>query len=209
MDILSLFQAAWKKFGIIHSVVSNAGVNTENLFEDEIDPKTGILMPPNLKSVEINLTGMYILHSFILAESFANVNYTLTGMIYAVKCAEHYFAKWPETRCQIIMTGSAASYLDTPPLYLYCAAKTGLLGLIRGLRTQLIKKNITINLVCPWLTGTQQASHHRESRLIFLNCSNTHAPSRNAGCVAGFAIKRALWRWAGTSDADSKARYQW
>lgn len=51
------------------------------------------------------------------------------------------------------MTDSAASFLDTPPLYLYCAAKTGVLGFMRGLRTQDIKLNVTVNMIALWMTG--------------------------------------------------------
>lgn len=131
-DFLELFQLGWKTFGKIHAVLSNAGINSnEGLFEDHIDPVARKLLPPDLKSIHVNLT----------------------AHIYAVKCAEHYFRKWPETKCQIVLTGSAASYLDTPPLYLYGAAKAGVLGLMRGARTQLIKQNISINMVAPWLTG--------------------------------------------------------
>lgn len=77
----------------------------------------------------------------------------LVGAAYTVKIAVHFFSKWPETKCQIVLTASAASYLDTPPLYLYCAAKAGVIGLMRGLRCQLVKQNITINAVAPWMTG--------------------------------------------------------
>ncbi|ETS80068.1 hypothetical protein PFICI_07597 [Pestalotiopsis fici W106-1] len=131
-DVVSLFEDAWKQFGRIDAVVSNAGVNNEDFLSSVIDSSTGILSPPDLKPLEINLM----------------------GMIYAVKCAVHYFDRQPDARYQIIMTGSAASFLDTPPLYLYCTAKAGIVGLMRGLRSQLIKKNITVNVVCPWLTVT-------------------------------------------------------
>jgi NAD(P)-dependent dehydrogenase (short-subunit alcohol dehydrogenase family) len=130
-DVLELFQATWKTFGVIHAVISNAGINSENLFKDEID-ETGKLKAPSLKSIDVNLV----------------------AHIYVAKCAEHYFAKWPETPCQIVMTGSAASFIDTPPLYLYCAAKAGVVGLMRGMRTQLIKGNITVNVIAPWMTST-------------------------------------------------------
>lgn len=136
-DVLEGFQATWKKFGVIHAVLSNAGVNFgETLFEDEIDQQTNKLKAPNLKNVDINLI----------------------GQMYVVKCAVHYFQKWPEVRTQIVMTASAASFIDTPPLYLYCAAKAGIVGLMRGLRTQLIKKNITVNTVCPWMTSKMSGS---------------------------------------------------
>lgn len=131
-DVLDLFQLTWKTFGIINAVLSNAGIITEDIFKEEIEESSGRLLPPSLKNIDVNLV----------------------GMVYVVKCAVHYFAKWPETRCQIVMTGSAASYIDTPPLHLYCAGKAGLLGFMRSLRTQLIKKNITVNLVCPWMTVT-------------------------------------------------------
>jgi NAD(P)-dependent dehydrogenase (short-subunit alcohol dehydrogenase family) len=130
-DVLELFQETWKTFGIINAVLSNAGITHENFLEDEIDTDTGKLLPPNVKTLDINLT----------------------AMIYVVKCAVHYFKKWPETRCQIVLTGSAASFIDTPPLHLYCASKAGILGFMRSLRTQLIKSNITINMVAPWMTG--------------------------------------------------------
>ncbi|EOD43776.1 putative short chain dehydrogenase reductase protein [Neofusicoccum parvum UCRNP2] len=57
-DVLELFQAAWKAFGIIHAVLSNAGINKEDIFRDEIDSKTGKLLPPDLKLLDVNLTGM-------------------------------------------------------------------------------------------------------------------------------------------------------
>ena len=46
------------------------------------------------------------------------------------------------------------SFLDTPPLHTYCTSKTGVLGLMRSLRTQLPKNaNITVNMVAPWMTS--------------------------------------------------------
>lgn len=130
-DVLELFQETWKTFGIINAVLSNAGITNEDLLKDEINKDTGKLLPPNLKTFDVNLT----------------------GTVYVTKCAVHYFAKWPETRCQLVMTGSAASFIDTPPLHLYCASKAGILGLMRSLRTQLIKNNnVTVNMIAPWMT---------------------------------------------------------
>ncbi|KAG8157578.1 hypothetical protein KVR01_012620 [Diaporthe batatas] len=127
------FTAAVEKFGVIHAVLSNAGmVAHENLFEDNIDPATGKLMAPNLKNLEVNL----IAH------------------LYMVKCAVHHFAKRPDVRNQIVITGSVASFIDTPPLYFYETSKSGLLGLMRCLRTQLASIKTTVNLVAPWLTAT-------------------------------------------------------
>ncbi|CAP97142.1 Pc21g22450 [Penicillium rubens Wisconsin 54-1255] len=130
-DVLSLFEAGVKEFGIIHSVLANAGMNKEDLLAEDLDGN-GRLLPPNLGSISVNLV----------------------GAVYTVKSAVHFFSKWPETKCQIVLTASAASYLETPPLYLYSAAKTGVLGLMRGLRSQLVRQNITINVVAPWMTIT-------------------------------------------------------
>lgn len=129
-DILELFQEAWKKFGIINAVLSNAGVSAEDLFGETFDAD-GRLSEPDLTNLKVNL----IAH------------------LYVTKCALHYFAKWPESRSQIVLMGSLSSYLDTPPLYQYGAAKAGVLGLMRALRTQVEARNVTINMVAPWLTG--------------------------------------------------------
>lgn len=129
-DVLELFQAAWLKFGSVNAVLSNAGVNTnEGLLVDEYDEKTGKLLPPSYKSIEINLY----------------------GQINVVKCAMHYFAK-DSTPAQIVMTASAAAFLPAPPIHLYCAAKSGVLGLMRALRPDMESRNTTINVVCPWMT---------------------------------------------------------
>lgn len=131
-EILEAFQTAWKTFGPLHAVISNAGINrNETLLEEEFDPESGKLLPPSLHALNVNL----IAH------------------LYAVRCAVHYFAKNPELAGQIVLTASAASFLDTPPLYLYTTAKTGLLGLMRSLRSELVKKNTSVNIVAPWLTG--------------------------------------------------------
>ncbi|KAG9964051.1 hypothetical protein KCU61_g3034, partial [Aureobasidium melanogenum] len=132
-DILELFQAGQLRFGGIDVVLANAGVNEiGSIFTDSIDKASGKLEAPDLKTLDINLV----------------------GAIYTSKCALHYFEK-SATPSQLIMTGSAACFLDTPPLYTYCASKAGVMGLMRGLRTQLLKKsNVTINMVAPWMTKT-------------------------------------------------------
>lgn len=48
------------------------------------------------------------------------------------------------------------SIIDCPPLYNYCAAKAGALGLMRALRTQMPPLNATVNLIAPWMTGKPQ-----------------------------------------------------
>lgn len=84
---MELFQAGHVKFGSIDVVLANAGVNEAgNLFEDVTDKATGKLLPPKLKTLDINLL----------------------GVIYTTKCAVHYFAKSGGTPSQLVLTGSAA-----------------------------------------------------------------------------------------------------
>ena len=118
-------------------MLSNAGaIGSDKLLDDEYDESTGILLPPDLKSIEVNLV----------------------GHLYVTKCAMHYFKKWPEVRCQIVYTSSAGAFFPAPPIYLYCTAKSGVLGLMRSLRDDVKKKNATVNVVAPWLTGMVCAS---------------------------------------------------
>ncbi|EKD19251.1 uncharacterized protein L3040_009309 [Drepanopeziza brunnea f. sp. 'multigermtubi'] len=133
-DVLELFQAGQIKFGGIDVVLANAGVSeVGKVFEDQIDAASGKLSAPNLTTLNVDLI----------------------GALYTVKCALHYFKKQAGKPCQLVLTGSAACFLDTPPLYSYCASKAGVMGLMRALRTQLPKTmNVTINMVAPWMTKT-------------------------------------------------------
>ena len=144
-EVLDLFETTVNSFGKIHAVLSNAGINTEDFLAKEFDSVTGKLLPPDLGLLDANLV----------------------GMVYVVKCAVYCFEKWPQSRCQIVLTGSAASYLDTPPLHLYCASKAGVLGLMRSLRSQLVKRNVTVNVVAPWMTG-ECAQEFAYCRLVCL-----------------------------------------
>ncbi|KAL1903735.1 hypothetical protein Sste5344_010572 [Sporothrix stenoceras] len=130
-DVLNLFQATTIRFGTIHSVLSNAGVNTHEDLLDETFTDDGKLAAPSLKSIDINLV----------------------GQLYVVRCAMHYFTKWPETACQIVLTSSAGAFFPAPPIYMYCAAKAGVVAVMRGLRSEVVKRNVTINTVAPWLTS--------------------------------------------------------
>lgn len=130
-SVLGLFEAAIEKFGTIHAVLSNAGISGENFLADQIDPQTGHLAPPSMKVLDVNLY----------------------GMVYVTKAALHYFSKWPDTQCQIVLTGSAASYIDGYEIPLYTASKMGVLGLMRGLRCMLVGRKVSINMVAPWATG--------------------------------------------------------
>lgn len=137
----SIFDAAIDKFGVIHAVLSNAGMHHEELLKEEFD-SDGKLGKPNLASIDINLV----------------------SHLYASKLAFHYFKKGPQGPRQIVYTGSAASYLDTAPLYQYGAAKTGVLGLMRAFRLTAQKVNVSVNMVAPWMTGESLRTVHLSGR---------------------------------------------
>ena len=132
-DVIEFFQETYQKFGTIDTVISNAAINkVETLNElDATDSTDGEeLQEPDVSVLKVNMIGTW----------------------YVARCAIHFFRKHPETRSQLVLFGSVASYFDTPPLYTYCASKAGVLGLFRALRTQTVKYNISVNMIVPWMT---------------------------------------------------------
>ncbi|KAI9810245.1 MAG: hypothetical protein M1827_006379 [Pycnora praestabilis] len=105
----------------------------KNLLKDELDPETARLLTPDMRNIIINPY----------------------GTIDTAKAEIHFFDRRPEKKCQLVMTGSAASYFDTPPLYLYTSAKAGILGLTRSFRTVIAESgNVTGKMVAPLMKKT-------------------------------------------------------
>jgi NAD(P)-dependent dehydrogenase (short-subunit alcohol dehydrogenase family) len=129
-DVLNIFTKTWDTFGSIDVVISNAGVNQFESILDESLTEDGLPTEPSMKSLQVNLH----------------------AAAYCARAALHFFKKQPEKKCQLVFTGSAASILDTPPLFLYCAGKHGVLGLMRGMRLGLPSDKITVNMIAPWMT---------------------------------------------------------
>lgn len=134
-SLVALFAAA-AAHGPIDIVYSNAGVTgREQLLESTYDEESGALLPPTFPDLAVNLTAGLMI----------------------TKLAVHEFRKRGYGR--IVYTGSAASMLDTPPFLNYCAAKHGVLGLMRGLRPTVGEwGDITVNLIAPWFTMTPMAA---------------------------------------------------
>lgn len=133
-EVVSFFQSTYDKFGPIDAVISNAAINKVEPFDDLSDGttvKTSELQAPDISVLQVNMVGTW----------------------YVTKCAIHFFDKHPETCSQLVLFGSVATFFDTPPLYTYCASKAAIVGLMRALRTQLPKRNITVNMIAPWMTG--------------------------------------------------------
>ena len=156
-DVVSFFQSTYDKFGPIDAAISNAAINIVEPFDDLKDAtkaKTSELKEPDLSVLNVNMVGTW----------------------YVTKCAVHFFDKHPETASQLVLFGSVASFFDTPPLYTYCASKAAVVGLMRALRTQLPKRNATVNVIAPWMTSEQKPY------VLFLLFLISHRPAANCLC---------------------------
>jgi NAD(P)-dependent dehydrogenase (short-subunit alcohol dehydrogenase family) len=98
---------------------------------DSVTDPSGPPKKPNLKTMDINLT----------------------GLLYTVKLAIHYFRRQPidasRDRC-LILKSSLAGYVDVPGSIQYNSSKFGVRGVMRSLRRTLWKESIRVNLVAPW-----------------------------------------------------------
>ncbi|KAH6670250.1 hypothetical protein F5X68DRAFT_248796 [Plectosphaerella plurivora] len=132
-DQLRLFETTLAKHGRIDIVLANAGIDeiAEDAFADTLD-EAGRLREPTLVVLDVNLG----------------------GAIYTTKLALSFFRRLG-TPGSIVATGSAASYLDTPGIPIYNAAKHGVIGLVRSLRDTLAAEGLVrANVVAPWFTLT-------------------------------------------------------
>ena len=93
MTIPSRFKAAEEHYGKIDHVFANAGIApTINLLEDDLD-EDGDLAPPNLRTLDVNLT----------------------GCLYTVKLGIHYLRK-NSAGGSIVITASGSSFMRFPPV---------------------------------------------------------------------------------------------
>jgi NAD(P)-dependent dehydrogenase (short-subunit alcohol dehydrogenase family) len=142
-NVLSIFEETYKRHGRIDTVLCNAGISRENFLEDQFVPETGKLQCPDLTMLNVNFY----------------------GPIMVTKCALYFSAKQSSSgKMRLVLTGSVGSFIDGPGIPLYCGTKAGLLGVMRGLRTLLVEKNMTINLVAPWATGMFSLSLHLSTK---------------------------------------------
>jgi NAD(P)-dependent dehydrogenase (short-subunit alcohol dehydrogenase family) len=64
------------------------------------------------------------------------------------------------------MTASLAGYLASAGAPMYCAAKHGIVGLMRAMKPELMKLNIAISAIAPGITKTPLLRANRESHSI-------------------------------------------
>ncbi len=89
--MISSFKAAEHKYGKIDHVFANAGISTTlSLLEEDVDDN-GDLLPPNLRTIDINLI----------------------GCLYTVKLGIHHIRKNPAGG-SIVITASVSSFTRFP-----------------------------------------------------------------------------------------------
>lgn len=127
------FETAHKHFGRIDAAFVNAGIMEyrDQFFSEEVDNE-GKLKEPDHRTLTVDLNAV--------------VNTT--------KLAIHYLKKNGKEGGDIIMTASVAGYLGFTGAPLYTAAKHGVVGLVRCLKAEVAKLNISISCVAPGITVT-------------------------------------------------------
>ncbi|KAI0141746.1 NAD(P)-binding protein [Xylariaceae sp. FL1272] len=128
-DLLQAFQAA----GSVDIAIANAGVSEEqhtNYFEDKFDSDGELVQ-----------------------SSWAVLDVNYRAVLDFVKVAWSNMRKH-QTEGSIVITTSTSAYM--PEQALPVCGKAALVGLVRALRSKIIKDNITINAVAP--SGTETPS---------------------------------------------------
>ena len=134
--------------GGLDAVVANAGVTDpiDPPFFEPHDLSVDTPKPPNLKCLEVNLV----------------------GLICTTYLAQYYLARNPNSAIvdanaqpgpgrrdrHLLLVGSVASLGPIPGQPLYGAAKHGVLGLFRSLRSTAVVGGLRINLLCPYFIDT-------------------------------------------------------
>ncbi len=123
-SLRAAFERAGGERGPASIVVANAGQATSAPFS-RLDPETWARM------LDVNLTGCY-----------RTFRHGLAGMGRA--------ARWG----RLIAVASTAGLKGYPYVAAYCAAKHGVVGLVRALAVELARTGVTVNAVCPGFTET-------------------------------------------------------
>ncbi|RAK98123.1 putative 3-hydroxyacyl-CoA dehydrogenase [Aspergillus ibericus CBS 121593] len=137
-SVLNLFKVAYSKHGRIDHAFAIAGISEQtNWFHPGL----------NLESIET-----------IPEPSTLNVD--LLGTIYFARIAAVYLRQGVSSEedsadKSLILVSSIAGFTESPGMPLYCAAKHGVLGLMRALRPSLpASHGISVSAVCPWMSAT-------------------------------------------------------
>ncbi|KAI3322260.1 short chain dehydrogenase reductase [Xylariaceae sp. AK1471] len=138
-------RTAFEEIGHVDYVFANAGVSEEtDYFADHTD-SNGQLVEPSYRVIDVNLRAVY------------NV----------VKLAWSQMRKQDrQTPYSVVITTSASGYAPEQSLPVYSSGKLALVGLIRALRSVMIRDGITINGVAPAATITNLLPAHLAAPII-------------------------------------------
>ncbi|KAL4877430.1 hypothetical protein BJY04DRAFT_230746 [Aspergillus karnatakaensis] len=145
-SVLALFDKALETYGRIDHAIAGAGI-TElgNVFDPALDMQS-IRQPPTTKVLDVNLL----------------------GCIYVSRIASVYLRQNPPSTStpdrSILLIASVAAFKESPGLFIYQAAKHGVLGLMRSLRLYSpTAHGIRVNCICPWMTKTAMVKGVQDS----------------------------------------------
>ncbi len=128
----ALFDGAVAAYGRVDLVFANAGIGDRNTVWTDVLDADGALAAPDLKVVDV----------------------CLTGAIYTSKLALHHMRKNGGGGGGLVLTGSTSSYNERPNLPLYSDAKHGVIGLMRALRHVVAADHIRVGAIAPGGTET-------------------------------------------------------
>lgn len=118
----------------------------------------------------------------------------LRGILYVARIASVYLRQnRPENADRsITLISSVAGFKESPGLFVYQAAKHGVLGVMRGLRKYLPHRahRLRVNAVCPWMTTTAMVKGIQDAWFKAGLPANT--PMDVARIIAGLVVDPKL-----------------
>ncbi|MCJ1477989.1 hypothetical protein MMC13_006664 [Lambiella insularis] len=140
-DNIALFKTAYELYGKVDHAMSIAGIVEQGNW---FDPSLTLESVEKVNRLDLEPTKIVL-----------DVN--LVGVLYFARIASVYLRqnrKEGEDK-SLTLLSSVAGFKESPGLFVYQAAKHGVLGLMRTLRPYLpVACGIRVNAICPWMTAT-------------------------------------------------------